>query len=110
MENRVLVLADPPKDTTAGGLVIPDTAVRQTKGFTGTVIAVGEVPKRAASGSGPFTCKLMPGDRVLFHNCTEVHQDGGDRYVMLFVQEVLARLHGEGSPMEERPVSITASN
>lgn len=56
-DDRVVVLQDPPKEKSSGGVIIPETA--QEKSMKGTVVAVGPGTKDTK-----MTAKV--GDSVLF--------------------------------------------
>ncbi len=80
LHDRVLVRRTDSEQTTAGGIIIPDTA--QEKPMEGEVIAVG-------SGVRDENGKLLPldvkaGDQVLFGKWsgTEVKVDGEDLLIM----------------------------
>ena len=80
LHDRVLVRRVEAEETTAGGIIIPDTA--KEKPQEGEVIAVG-------AGIRDETGKLVPldvkdGDRILFGKWsgTEVRLDGEDLLIM----------------------------
>ena len=88
LEDRILVQALDAEQTTASGLVIPDTA--KEKPQQGEVLAVG--PGRRSEHSG----ELIPvdvevGDVVLYskYGGTEVKYDGQE-YLILSARDVLA--------------------
>jgi chaperonin GroES len=86
LEDRVVVQANEAENTTASGIVIPDTA--KEKPQEGTVIAVGpgrfEDDKRI-----PLDVKV--GDTVLYskYGGTEVKY-GGEEYLILSARDLLA--------------------
>jgi chaperonin GroES len=86
LEDRVVVQANEAENTTASGIVIPDTA--KEKPQEGTVIAVGpgrfEDDKRI-----PLDVKV--GDTVLYskYGGTEVKY-GGEDYLILSARDLLA--------------------
>ncbi len=89
LHDRIIVEADAKEQTTAGGIILPDTA--QEKPMRGTVLAVGP-GKRLDSGKlAPVDVKV--GDTVLYgkYTGTEVTVDGTD-YVIIRAEEVLAIL------------------
>jgi chaperonin GroES len=88
LEDRVLVTLDEGEQTTASGLVIPDTA--KEKPQQGTVIAVGP-GKRSDSTGEIIPLDVKAGDTVLFskYGGTEVKVDGKD-YLILSARDLLA--------------------
>ncbi|MFZ9988492.1 MAG: co-chaperone GroES [Candidatus Nanopelagicales bacterium] len=88
LEDRVLVTLDEGEQTTASGLVIPDTA--KEKPQQGTVIAVGP-GKRSDSTGEIIQLDVKAGDTVLFskYGGTEVKVDGKD-YLILSARDLLA--------------------
>lgn len=86
--DRVLVTVDQREETTASGLVIPETAKQSPN--QGTVVAVG--PGKRAEGSGERQpVDLEEGDTVLFSRfgAAEVKSDGGV-FLILGEADVLA--------------------
>jgi len=75
LADRVLVQAAPAEETTAGGIIIPDTA--KEKPQKGKVVAVGEGKK-----DEPLTVK--EGDEVLYgkYSGTEINIEGDDYLIM----------------------------
>ncbi|NQV01615.1 MAG: co-chaperone GroES [Bacteroidia bacterium] len=75
LADRVLVEPAPAEDTTAGGIIIPDTA--KEKPQKGTIVAVGPGKK-----DEPMTVKI--GDNVLYgkYAGTEITIDGVDYMIM----------------------------
>jgi chaperonin GroES len=88
LEDRVLVTLDEGEQTTASGLVIPDTA--KEKPQQGTVIAVGP-GKRSDTTGDVIPLDVKAGDTVLFskYGGTEVKVDGQD-YLILSARDILA--------------------
>jgi len=87
LHDRIVVEAAAKEQTTAGGIILPDTA--QEKPQRGTVLAVGP-GKRLDSGQlAPVDVKK--GDTVLYgkYSGTEVTVDGTD-YVIIRADEILA--------------------
>ncbi len=75
LADRVIVLAGEAEETTASGIIIPDTA--KEKPQKGTVVAVGTGKK-----DEPLTVK--EGDTVLYgkYAGTEISIDGNDYLIM----------------------------
>ena len=75
LADRVVVEAGEAEETTAGGIIIPDTA--KEKPQKGTIIAVGNGKK-----DEPMTVKI--GDNVLYgkYSGTEINYDGKDLLIM----------------------------
>lgn len=80
LHDRVIVQRLESETTTAGGLIIPDTA--KEKPIQGKIIAVG-AGKRDKNGT-VHALDLNEGDRVLFskYSGTEVKIDGDERLIM----------------------------
>lgn len=90
LADRVVVERLPPQETTAGGIVLPDTA--KDKSREGTVVAAG--PGRLLESSGERRpLEVHPGDRILFGSYAgeEVQVDGKD-YLILKEDDILAVL------------------
>ena len=95
LHDRIVVEAAAKEQTTAGGIILPDTA--QEKPQRGTVIAVGP-GKRLDSGQlAPVG--VSKGDTVLYgkYSGTEVSVDGKD-YVIIRAEDVLAVLEDAKVP------------
>jgi chaperonin GroES len=90
LEDRVIVTIDQEEQTTASGLVIPDTA--KEKPQQGTVVAVGP-GKRSEQTGEQITLDLSEGDKVLFskYGGTEVKVEGQE-YLILSARDILAVL------------------
>jgi chaperonin GroES len=88
LDDRVLVTIDENEQTTASGLVIPDTA--KEKPQQGTVIAVGP-GKRSDTTGDVIPLDVNEGDIVLFskYGGTEV-KVGGQEYLILSARDILA--------------------
>ena len=88
LEDRVLVTVDEQEETTASGLVIPETA--KEKPQQGTVIAVGP-GKRSDQTGDLIQVDVNEGDTVLFskYGGTEV-KVGGQEYLILSARDILA--------------------
>jgi chaperonin GroES len=80
LHDRVIVERLEGETTTAGGLIIPDTA--KEKPIQGKIVAVG-AGKRDKNGK-VHALDLSEGDRVLFskYSGTEVKIDGEERLIM----------------------------
>ena len=88
LEDRILVKPLDAEQTTASGLVIPDTA--KEKPQEGEVIAVG--PGRwNEDGDERIPLDIAVGDKVIYskYGGTEV-KFGGDEYLVLSARDVLA--------------------
>jgi chaperonin GroES len=88
LEDRILVKALDAEQTTASGLVIPDTA--KEKPQEGEVLAVG--PGRFDdSGTKRVPVDVKVGDKVIYskYGGTEVKYNGQD-YLLLSARDVLA--------------------
>ena len=88
LEDRIVVQANEGDQTTASGLVIPDTA--KEKPQEGTVVAVG--PGRwNEDGDGRIAIDVKVGDTVIYskYGGTEVKVDG-EEYLILSARDVLA--------------------
>ncbi len=91
LEDRIVVKANEGDQTTASGLVIPDTA--KEKPQEGTVVAVG--PGRwNEDGDGRIPLDVKVGDTVIYskYGGTEV-KVGGEEYLVLSARDVLAVLN-----------------
>ena len=96
LEDRILVRTLEAEQTTASGLVIPDTA--KEKPQEGEVLAVG--PGRFEDGNRvPLDVKV--GDKVIYskYGGTEVKL-GGDELLILSARDVLAIAGGPGTREE----------
>ena len=88
LEDRIVVQANEGDQTTASGLVIPDTA--KEKPQEGTVVAVG--PGRwNEDGDGRIAIDVKVGDTVIYskYGGTEV-KVGGEDLLVLSARDVLA--------------------
>ncbi|MDQ1747288.1 MAG: chaperonin GroES, partial [Frankiaceae bacterium] len=86
LEDRIVVTVLESEQTTASGIVIPDTA--KEKPQEGTVLAVG--PGRFENGQR-LPLDIKEGDTVIFskYGGTEV-KFGADEYLILSARDVLA--------------------
>ncbi|MDR0488458.1 MAG: co-chaperone GroES [Propionibacteriaceae bacterium] len=89
LEDRVLVLPLEAEQTTASGLVIPDTA--KEKPQEGKVVATG--PGRTDDSGKRIPMDVAEGDIVIFskYGGTEVKYDGND-YLLLNARDILAKV------------------
>ena len=90
LEDRIVVKPSDAEQTTASGLVIPDTA--QEKPQQGTVLAVG--PGRRSDNTGEIIpVDVAAGDTVVYskYGGTEITVDGED-VLILNARDVLAKL------------------
>ena len=88
LEDKVLVTLDDDEQTTASGLVIPDTA--KEKPQQGKVVAVGP-GKRSEQTGDVIQMDVEEGQTVLFskYGGTEVKVDGNE-YLILSARDILA--------------------
>ena len=86
LEDRIVVTVLESEQTTASGIVIPDTA--KEKPQEGTVLAVG--PGRFENGQR-LPLDIQEGDTVIFskYGGTEIKY-GADEYLILSARDVLA--------------------
>ena len=89
LEDRVVVEAMAADETTASGIILPDTA--QEKPQQGTVVVVGPGKNNEDGTTGKMT--VNSGDVVLYgkYSGTEVSLDGGD-FVIMRESDILAVL------------------
>ena len=87
LEDRILVQPLDAEQTTASGLVIPDTA--KEKPQEGKVVAVG--PGRVDDSGKRIPLDVAEGDVVIFskYGGTEVKYDGAE-YMLLNARDILA--------------------
>lgn len=87
LHDRLVVQRVEEEETTAGGIIIPDSA--KEKPQEGKIVAAGKGKIRDDGGISALDVK--PGDRVLFgkYSGTDVTLDGED-YVILREDDVLA--------------------
>ncbi|MFV0254498.1 MAG: co-chaperone GroES [Beutenbergiaceae bacterium] len=87
LEDRIVVKASDGEQTTASGLVIPDTA--KEKPQEGEVLAVG--PGRIDDNGNRVPVDVAVGDTVIYskYGGTEV-KFGGEDYLILSARDVLA--------------------
>ena len=90
LEDRIVVRAGDPEETTVSGLVIPDTA--KEKPQQGEVLAVG--PGRRAENTGELVpMDVAVGDTIVYskYGGTEINVDGED-LLILTSRDVLAKV------------------
>ena len=87
LEDRIVVKSLEAEQTTASGLVIPDTA--KEKPQEGEVLAVG--PGRIDDKGNRVPLDIKEGDRVIYskYGGTEI-KHGGEEYLILSARDVLA--------------------
>ncbi|MGH2751527.1 MAG: co-chaperone GroES [Actinomycetota bacterium] len=87
LEDRILVRPEEGEETTASGIVIPDTA--KEKPQEGTVLAVG--PGKRSDTGDLIPMDVSEGDRVIYskYGGTEIKSDGED-LLILSARDVLA--------------------
>ena len=87
LEDRIVVKSLEAEQTTASGLVIPDTA--KEKPQEGEVLAVG--PGRSTTTATTRPARRQVGDKVIYskYGGTEV-KHGGEEYLILSARDVLA--------------------
>jgi chaperonin GroES len=87
LEDRILVQANEAEQTTASGIVIPDTA--KEKPQEGTVLAIG--PGRIDDNGNRVPLDVKVGDTVIYskYGGTEVKW-AGEEYLVLSARDVLA--------------------
>jgi chaperonin GroES len=87
LEDRILVRPEEGEETTASGIVIPDTA--KEKPQEGTVLAVG--PGKRSDTGDLIPMDVKEGDRVVYskYGGTEIKADGED-LLILSARDVLA--------------------
>jgi chaperonin GroES len=86
LQDRILVKRIEEEETTAGGIIIPDTA--KEKPMEGKVVAVGK--GRLSEDGKPMPLDLKKGDRILFSTYagTEV-KIGGEEHLIMRADDVL---------------------
>lgn len=89
LEDRIVIQQVQAEQTTASGLVIPDTA--KEKPQEGEVVAVG--PGRFDDEGNRVPMDIAVGDKVIYskYGGTEIKSDGNE-YLILSVRDVLAKL------------------
>ena len=89
LEDRIVIKSLEAEQTTASGLVIPDTA--KEKPQEGEVLAVG--PGRIDDKGNRVPLDISVGDKVIYskYGGTEV-KHGGQEYLILSARDVLAKV------------------
>ncbi|MFD2756892.1 co-chaperone GroES [Gulosibacter faecalis] len=89
LEDRIVIQQVQAEQTTASGLVIPDTA--KEKPQEGEVVAVG--PGRFDDEGNRIPMDVAVGDKVIYskYGGTEVKY-GGEEYLILSARDVLAKI------------------
>jgi chaperonin GroES len=89
LADRVLIKVSASEETTAGGILLPDTA--KEKPQVGEITAVG--PGKTDDKGNRQTLEVKVGDKVLYSKYagTEVKL-GGDEFVLLSEKDILAVL------------------
>lgn len=89
LEDRIVVKPLDAEQTTASGLVIPDTA--KEKPQEGEVVAIG--PGRIDDNGNRVPLDVAAGDKVIYskYGGTEV-KHGGEEYLILSARDVLAKI------------------
>lgn len=87
LDDRVLVKQSEAETTTAGGIVLPDSA--QEKPQRGKIVATG--PGKLLDSGERATLSVKKGDEVIYskYGGNEV-EDGKDKYVILRESDILA--------------------
>lgn len=98
LNDRIIVEAAPKEETTAGGIILPDTA--QEKPLRGSVLAVG--PGKTLDSGKLAPMDVKEGDVVLYgkYSGTEVTVGGKD-YIILRSDDVLAIVTTAGAKKKE---------
>ena len=92
LDDRVVVEPLSAEQTTAGGIVLPDSA--KEKPQQGLVIAVGKGRLNDEGQRVPLA--VQTGDRILFGKFAQEVTLSGEAYLILREEEVLAVLEGGG--------------
>ena len=89
LEDRVIVKAVEKEETTASGIVLPDTA--KEKPMMGEVVAVG-AGKWDEAGKNRVPVDVKVGDKVIYgkYSGTEYKKTDGDELLILRASEILA--------------------
>ncbi|GAB5496805.1 MAG: co-chaperone GroES [Phycisphaerales bacterium] len=88
LHDKLLVERDEPEQTTAAGIIIPESGKERPK--TGTVVAVGDGALNTETGER-IPMNINEGDRVIFSSYagTEV-KFGDDEYLIMNEADILA--------------------
>ena len=89
LEDRVIIKAVEKEETTASGIVLPDTA--KEKPMLGEVVAVGD-GKWDEDGKKRIPVDVKKGDKVVYgkYSGTEYKTSDGDELLILRASEILA--------------------
>ena len=89
LSDRVVVRAEEAEETTASGIILPDTA--KEKPQIGTIVAAG--PGKLSDSGSVVTMSLKKGDKVLYgkYSGTEVNVSGEELLIMR-ESDILAKL------------------
>src|SRR5579884_4180149 len=98
--DRLIVETLEEEQTTAGGIVLPDTALEKPQ--RGTVIAAGPGAKNTETGE-VIPLDVAVGDTVVFskYGGTDIRVDGTD-YLILRESDVLAKVVGADKPAKAK--------
>ncbi len=89
--DRVVLQRDESETTTAGGIVLPDTA--KDKPARGRIVSVGN--GKLADDGTRCPMQVKPGDRVLFSSYAgETFQVGDDELLLMREEDILAVTDG----------------
>ncbi len=99
LNDRIIVEAAAKEETTAGGIILPDSA--QEKPLKGVVLAVG--PGKTLDSGKVVPLDVKEGETVLYgkYSGTEVTVSGKD-YIILRADDVLAIVTGASAPKKEK--------
>ena len=89
LEDRVIIKAVEKEETTASGIVLPDTA--KEKPMLGEIVAVGD-GKWDEDGEKRIPVDVKKGDKVIYgkYSGTEYKTADGDELLILRASEILA--------------------
>ena len=89
LEDRVIIKAVEKEETTASGIVLPDTA--KEKPMLGEIVAVGD-GKWDEDGEHRIPVDVKKGDKVIYgkYSGTEYKTADGDELLILRASEILA--------------------
>jgi chaperonin GroES len=89
LEDRVIIKAVEKEETTASGIVLPDTA--KEKPMLGEIVAVGD-GKWDEDGKKRVPVDVKKGDKVIYgkYSGTEYKTSEGDELLILRASEILA--------------------
>ena len=85
--DRVVIQREESEETTAGGIVLPDTA--KDKPARGAVVSIGEGRLLKDGSRSPLQVKV--GDRVIFSSYAgETFRSGNEEYLLMREEDILA--------------------